>query len=134
MRRIDELHLELPFAGSRMLRDLLRQESIEIGRQYVATLMKKMTIETIYCRQNTSKPVPGHKAHPYLLRKLQIVRPDQIWATGISYIPWPRGSSISWRLSTGSAARCPATGYRSRWKLTSASRRWRKRWCATAMH
>src|SRR5580700_1673990 len=69
MRRIDELHLELPFAGSRMLRDLLRQEGIEIGRQHVATLMKRMAIEAIYRRPNTSKPTPGHKIYPYLLRK-----------------------------------------------------------------
>lgn len=91
MRRIDELHLELPFAGSRMLRDLLRQEGIEIGRQHVATLMKKMAIEAIYRRPNTSKPAPGHKIYPYLLRKLPIVRPNQVWATDISYVPMARG-------------------------------------------
>ncbi|WP_157035679.1 IS3 family transposase [Sphingobium chungbukense] len=91
MRRIDELHLEFPFAGSRMLRDLLRQEGIEIGRQHVATLMKKMAIEAIYRRPNTSKPTPGHKIYPYLLRKVPIVRPNQVWATDISYIPMARG-------------------------------------------
>ncbi len=91
MRRIDELHLELPFAGSRMLRDLLRQEGIEIGRQHAATLMEKMAIEAIYRRPNTSKPAPGHKIYPYLLRKLPIVRPNQVWATDISYIPMARG-------------------------------------------
>ena len=91
MRRIDELHLEFPFAVSRMLRDLLRQEGIEIGRQHVATLMKKMAIEAIYRRPNTSKPTPGHKIYPYLLRKLPIVRPNQVWATDISYIPMARG-------------------------------------------
>ena len=81
MRRMEELHLEFPFAGSRMLRDLLRQEGIAIGRQHVATLMKKMAIEAIYCRTNTSKPAPGHKIYPYLLRKLTIVRPNQVWAS-----------------------------------------------------
>lgn len=91
MRRIDELHLEFPFAGSRMLRDLLRQDGIEIGRQHVATLMKNMGIEAIYRRPNTSKPTPGHKIYPYLLRKLPIVRPNQVWATDISYIPMARG-------------------------------------------
>lgn len=91
MRRIDELHLELPFAGSRMLRDLLRQEGIEIGRQHVAALMKKMAITAIYRRPNTSKPAPGHKIYPYLLRKLPIVRPNQVWATDISYIPMAKG-------------------------------------------
>ena len=101
MRRIDELHLEFPFAGSRMLRDLLRQEGVTIGRQHVATLMKKMTIETIYRRPNTSKPAPGHKIYPYLLRKLAIVRPNQVWATDISYIPMAKGfvylvASVDW--------------------------------------
>ena len=91
MRRIDELHMEFPFAGSRMLRDLLRQEGIEIGRQHVATLMKKMAIEAIYRRPNTSKPALGHKIYPYLLRKLAIVRPNQVWATDISYIPMAKG-------------------------------------------
>jgi len=91
MRRMDELHLELPFAGSRMLRDLLRQEGIEIGRQHVATLMKRMAIEAIYRRPNTSKPASGHKIYPYLLRKLPIVRPNQVWATDISYIPMAKG-------------------------------------------
>jgi putative transposase len=91
MRRIDELHLEFPFAGSRMLRDLLRQEGIQIGRQHVATLMKKMAIEAIYRRPSTSKPAPGHKIYPYLLRTLAIVRPNQVWATDISYIPMAKG-------------------------------------------
>ena len=74
-----------------MLRDLFRQESIEIGRQHVATLMKKMAIEAIYRRPNTSKPTPGHKIYPYLLRKQPIVRSNQVWATDISYIPMARG-------------------------------------------
>lgn len=91
MRRMDELHLEYPFAGSRMLRDLLRQEGIAIGRCHVATLMKKMAIEAIYRRPNTSKPSPGHRIYPYLLRKLPITRPNQVWATDISYIPMARG-------------------------------------------
>ncbi len=91
MRRIDELHLEFPFAGSRMLRDLLRQEGIKIGRLHVASLMKKMAIEAIYRRPNTSKPSPGHKIYPYLLRGLPIVRPGQVWATDITYIPMAKG-------------------------------------------
>jgi putative transposase len=91
MRRIDELHMEFPFAGSRMLRDLFRHEGISIGRQHVATLMKKMAIEAVYRRPNTSKPTPGHKIYPYLLRKLPIVRPNQVWATDISYIPVAKG-------------------------------------------
>jgi putative transposase len=91
MRRIDELHLNYPFAGSRMLRDLLRAEGIEIGRQRVAAMMKRMDITAIYRRPNTSKPAPGHKIYPYLLRDLAVTRPDQVWAMDISYIPMARG-------------------------------------------
>ena len=74
-----------------MLRVLLRQEGAKIGRRQVATLMEKMAIESIYCRPNTTKPAPGHKIYPYLLRKLPIVRPNQVWVTGISYIPIAKG-------------------------------------------
>jgi putative transposase len=91
MRRIDELHLDYPFAGSRMLRDLLRGEGVAIGRAHVITLMKRMGVEAIYRRPNTSKPAPGHKIHPYLLRGLTVDRPDQVWAMDISYIPMKRG-------------------------------------------
>ena len=91
MRRIDELHLNYPFAGSRMLRDLLRAEGIEIGRQRVVRMMKRMDITAIYRRPNTSKPAPGHKIYPYLLRNLAVARPDQVWAMDISYIPMARG-------------------------------------------
>ncbi len=91
MRRIDELHLEYPFAGSRMLRGLLRQESHDVGRLHVATLMKRMGIAAIYRRPNTSKPAPGHKVYPYLLRNVPVVRPNQVWAMDITYIPMSRG-------------------------------------------
>jgi transposase InsO family protein len=91
MRRIDELHLEHPFAGSRMLRDLLRREGITIGRLAVATLMRRMGIEALYRRPNTSKPAPGHKIYPYLLRNLVVDRPNQVWAMDITYIPMARG-------------------------------------------
>ena len=91
MRRLDELHLEYPFAGSRMLRDLLRGEGVVIGRQHVITLMRRMAIEAIYRRPNTSKPAPGHKIYPYLLRDLIIDRPNQVWAMDITYIPMKRG-------------------------------------------
>jgi putative transposase len=80
MRRMDELHLDFPFAGSRMLRDLLNADGVEIGRRHVATLMKRMGIEAIYRKPNTSKPAPGHKIYPYLLRKTQVLRPDHVWA------------------------------------------------------
>ena len=100
MRRIDELHLDYPFAGARMLRDLLRREGVAVGRRHVATLMKRMGIEALYRRPNTSKPAPGHKIYPYLLRGVTIDRPNHVWAMDISYIPMGAASSISRRSST----------------------------------
>jgi putative transposase len=91
MRRIDELHLNYPFAGSRMLRDLLRGEGIAIGRERVAAMMRQMCIAALYRRPNLSKPAPGHKIYPYLLRGLNVVRPNQVWAMDITYIPMARG-------------------------------------------
>ena len=120
MRRMDELHLDFPFAGSRMLRDLLNAEGVAIGRRHVATLMKRMGIEAVYRRPNTSKPAPGHKIYPYLLRDLPVTRPDQVWAMDITYVPMARGfvylaavidwfsrRVLAWRLSiTLEAAFC----------------------------
>jgi putative transposase len=95
MRRIDELHLDYPFAGSRMLQGLLKAEGLAAGRLHIATLMKKMGIEAIYLRPNTSKPAPGHKVYPYLLRKLAVTRPNQVWATDITYsAPRPGWSGV----------------------------------------
>lgn len=91
MRRLDELHLELPFAGSRMLRDLLAQDGHLIGRRHVVTLMRRMGIEALYRRANTSRRHPAHPVFPYLLRGLSIDRPNQVWAADITYIPMARG-------------------------------------------
>jgi putative transposase len=91
MRRVDELHLDYPFAGSRMLRDILVREGVAIGRRRVATMMKRMGIAAIYRRPNTSKPTPEHKIYPYLLRGLRVERPNQVWAMDITYIPMARG-------------------------------------------
>ena len=91
MRRIDALHLDHPFAGSRMLRDLLNAEGVEIGREHVRILMKKMGVEALYRRPNTSKPALGHKIYPYLLRDIKVERPNQVWATDITYIQMARG-------------------------------------------
>lgn len=112
MRRIDALHLDYPFAGSRMLRDLLRGEGVAIGRELVATMMRRMGIEAIYRKPNTSKAALGHKIYPYLLRGLAIERANQVWAMDITYIPMARGfvylaavvdwfsrRVLSWRLS-----------------------------------
>src|SRR3954470_14682952 len=91
MRRMDEVHLDFPFAGSRMLRDLLTAEGFRTGRRHVATLMKRMGIQAVYRKPNTSKPAPGHKIYPYLLRDLPVTRPNQVWAMDITYIPMARG-------------------------------------------
>jgi putative transposase len=112
MRRIDELHMEFPFAGSRMMKGLLQQEGFTAGRLHVGTLMKQMGIEALYRKPNTSKPAPGHKIYPYLLRKLAVTRPNQVWAMDITYIPMARGfvyltavldwfsrKVLAWRLS-----------------------------------
>ena len=112
MRRIDELHMDYRFAGSRMLNGLLGQEGFTAGRLHVATLMKTMGIEALYRRPNTSKPAPGHKIYPYLLRKLAVTRPNQVWAMDATYVLMARGfvyltavvdwfsrKVLAWRLS-----------------------------------
>jgi putative transposase len=91
MRQIDELHLNYPFAGSRMLRDMLLADGVVIGREKVITLMRRIGVEAIYRRPNTSKPAAGHKIYPYLLHGLKIDRPNQVWATDITYIAMARG-------------------------------------------
>jgi putative transposase len=91
MRRMDELHMDYPFAGARMLCGLLNGEGLPVGRKHVATLMKKMGIAALYRRPNTSKPEPGHKIYPYLLRHVKVERPNHVWAMDITYIPMSRG-------------------------------------------
>ena len=91
MRRMDELHLNFPFAGSRMLRDLLRLEGFVVGRKHVRTLMAKMGITAIYRRPRTSTPHPAHRIYPYLLKAFTIDRPNQVWAADICYIPMQHG-------------------------------------------
>lgn len=91
MRRVDELHLELPFAGARMLRDLLRGEGVAVGRKHMTTLMRRMAITALYRKPNTSKKALGHTIYPYLLRTLAVTRANQVWAMDISYIPMARG-------------------------------------------
>jgi putative transposase len=91
MRRIDELHLQHPFMGTRMLRDQLARDGIQVGRRHITTLMRLMGIESLAPQPGTSKRKPGHKIYPYLLRKLAIVRSNQVWALDTTYIPMARG-------------------------------------------
>jgi putative transposase len=91
MRRIDRLHLEHPYAGSRMLRDLLRLQGVEVGRRHVCTLMRRMGIQALYRKPSTSRKHPQHPVFPYALRNLAIERANQVWALDITYIPMARG-------------------------------------------
>ena len=91
MRRIDEQHMDWPFAGARMLRRLLKREGQAVGRRHVSTLMKRMGIHALYRKPNTSRRHPAHKVYPYLLRNLPITRSNHVWAADITYIPMKRG-------------------------------------------
>ena len=112
MRKIDEIHLKHPFFGSRRLRGALRDAGSQVGRRHVHTLMDKMGIEALYPKPRLSEPHPGHKVWPYLLRDLAITRPNQVWATDITYVPLAKGFAylvaiidwysrrvLAWRLS-----------------------------------
>ena len=112
MRRIDELHLQLPFYGSRRMTFELNKEGRGVNRKRVQRLMRVMGIEALVPRPGTSKPAPGHKIYPYLLRGLAIAEPNHVWAADITYIPMARGflylvaiidwasrAVLAWRLS-----------------------------------
>ncbi len=112
MHRLDKLHLAHPFAGSRMLRDLLQLEGSSVGRKHVRTLMKRMGIEALYRQPRTTQRHRGHAVYPYLLRNLSITRPNQVWASDVSYLPmahgfvyltvmldWYSRRVLSWRVS-----------------------------------
>jgi putative transposase len=101
-----------------MLQSLLTRERFEVGRRRVRTLMKKMSIEAIYRRPNTSKPEPGHKIFPYLLRKVPVTQPNHVWSMDITCVPMARGfvylaavagwfsrKVLSWRLSVSMDSR-----------------------------
>ena len=91
MRRIDQLHLEHPFMGARMLRRQLHRDGVLVGRRHIATLMSRMGIQALAPQPGTSQRAPGHKIYPYLLRKLAIERSNQVWALDTTYIPMARG-------------------------------------------
>jgi putative transposase len=112
MRQLDELHLAHPFAGSRMLRDLLRLQGLVVGRKHVASLMRRMRIAALYRHPRTSQPHPGHQVFPYLLRDRAITVPNQVWAMDLTYLPmrhgflylvavldWATRRVLAWRLS-----------------------------------
>jgi putative transposase len=123
MDRIDKLHTEFPFAGARILCRLLAADGSKVGRRHVKTLMNHMGIEALYRRPRTTKPEPGHKIYPYLLRGLEITRPNQVWAMDITYIAMAKGfvylavvldwfsrRVLSWRMSiTMEASFCGET-------------------------
>ena len=116
MRRIDELHLEHPFMGARMLRDQLRREGSQVGRKHVGTLMRRMGIEALAPQPGTSKREPGHKVYPYLLRNLTITRSNQVWRWTPPTSRWRAALCTSPPWWTWPAAGCWRTGWRSRWR------------------
>jgi putative transposase len=91
MRRLDELHLAHPFLGARKLAGMLQREGLKVGRRHVGTLMERMGIEAIYRKKRTSIPAKGYKIFPYLLSNVAIERPNQVWATDITYLPMAKG-------------------------------------------
>lgn len=112
MRRIDELYMARPFLGSRRMVIALGREGLRINRKHVQRLMRLMELEGMTPGPHTSRPHPEHPVYPYLLRGLEIVRPDQVWATDITYIPlahgwaylvaimdWFSRAVLAWRLS-----------------------------------
>jgi len=119
MRQLDELHLLHPFAGSRMLRDLLRLQGVAVGRKHVATLMRRLGIDALYRHPRTTQPHPGHRVVPYLLRTLAITAPNQVWAMDLTFLPMRRGflylvavldwatrRVLAWRLSNTLTGDC----------------------------
>jgi len=132
MRSIDRLHLEHPFAGARMVRDLLRLRDFKIGRKHVAMLMRKLGIEALYRKANTSRRYPGHQIYPYLLRGLRIERPNQVWAMDLTYIPMARGfvyltAVLDWRAAGFWLGACLTT-----WARMPAWTPWKPRSTTTA--
>ena len=112
MRQIDEIYLQWPFYGTRRMRNELARRGLVVNRKRVQRLMRLMGLQAIYPRRRTSQPTPGHRVYPYLLRDLAIDRPNQVWATDITYIPmaqgfmylvaildWHSRRVLSWRLS-----------------------------------
>jgi putative transposase len=131
MRQLDELFTAWPFLGSRRMAAMLRAEGQRINRKRVQRLMRQMSIAALGPKPRTTKPAPGHKIFPYLLRDMAIDRPNQVWAADITYVPigrgflylvaimdWASRAVLAWRLSNSMDR--------------SASWRWRRRWSGSA--
>lgn len=112
MRQMDEIHLKYPFYGSRRIRDKLEDLGMLVNRKRIQRLLRLMGIEALYPKKKTSLPGKGHTIYPYLLRGLDIKRPNQVWAADITYIPMANGfiylvaiidiysrKALSWQLS-----------------------------------
>jgi putative transposase len=112
LRQIDEQYLATPFYGSRKMAEWLKRAGVKINRKRVQRLMRTLGLEAIYPRRSTTRSAPGHKIYPYLLRNVEITRPDQVWSSDITYIPlhhgflyltavmdWHSRYVLSWRLS-----------------------------------
>jgi putative transposase len=91
MAAIDEIHLMLPFYGARRIRDELRDRGFVVGRDHTSTLMGRMGLEALFPKKKLSKPAPGHKIYPYLLREKDITRAGEVWCADVTYLPMARG-------------------------------------------
>ena len=112
MKRIDKLHMKHPYAGSRMFCDMLNLDGYAVNRKRIQRLMRLMNIQPIYPKRSLSKPHPDHRIFPYLLRGVEIERPNHVWSTDITYLPllsgylylvaiidWYSRYVLSWELS-----------------------------------
>ena len=123
MRKIDERYLQNPSSGSRSISRQLGRQGINVNPKRIQRLLRLMGIEAVYPKPRTSRPHPQHKVYPYLLRGLSINRPNQVWATDITYTsPWPAGSCTLWRSGTGIAVRFYPGGYPIPWKRLFVSK------------
>jgi len=94
MTAIDAVHIALPFHGIRRIRNELRDRGLAVGRDHVATLMRTMGITAIAPKRRLSKPAPGHRIYPYLLRGLNITEAGHVWCADVTYLPMARGFCV----------------------------------------
>ena len=132
MRRIDELFTAWPFLGSRRITAMLRAEGLFVNCKRVQRLMRLMGIAALGPKPRTSKPAPGHRIYPYLLRDVTIERANHVWAADITYIPIERGFLYLVATSTERRARSLRGVCRTRWTSRSAFRLSRRLWRGSA--